>query len=106
MPTKTEVERLRQYLQQEGMALKERSVAEELLKAAESGDKAAFNRIEQVARERGFQPLPGDDDALPPGPLYVCPVDPSHYRAYQREVGQDLVCPEHEVPLRPAKGKE
>jgi hypothetical protein len=105
MATEAKLLQLRTLLQQAELNPKERRVAEELLEKAARGDEVALRQIEQAARERGglsFTPVPGEDPALPPGPLFVCPIDPEHYRAYQREVGVDLTCPEHGVPLRQA----
>ncbi len=94
---------LRTSLQEAELGPEERRVAEGLLDKAARGDRAALRQIEQAARERsgsGSGPMPGQDLARPSGPLFVCPVDPTHYRASYPEVGPDLICPEHGVPLK------
>jgi hypothetical protein len=105
MATPSDLERLRAYLKTTGLPRKERDRLETLLVQAEGGDEVALERIRQVAVERGYQPVPGKDIALPPGPLMVCPEDPSHYQIYQRELGETLRCPVHEVPLVPGESK-
>lgn len=107
MVNKIRLEQLSALLQQSGLSQEERQINQELLEKAAQGDVAALRRLEQATRERtSFTPIPGDDPALPPGPLFVCPVDPAHYRAYRRDVGEDLICPEHGVPLEQINPEE
>ena len=55
--------------------------------------------VVELACERGYVPLPGEDIPLPPGPRMVCPVDPAHYQIFRREADEELICPEHGVRL-------
>ena len=107
MATKEKLAQLHASLQQAQLSPEERCVADELLEKAAHGNDAAFRQIERAVREGGrFAPMAGEDPARPPGSLFVCPVDPAHYRVYQREVGEDLTCPKHGVPLRQADSGE
>ena len=67
----------------------------------------ARERLEEIMRERGlirsYTPPPGQQPALPPGTLMVCPVDPNHYQKRLRTAGQRLKCPQHGKDLVPAK---
>ncbi len=99
MATGPDLERLRIFLQTAELPPEERGRLETLLTASESGDEVALARIRQVAFERGYQPPPGKDPALSPGRRLVCPEDPAHYQTFQREVGETLRCPVHDVPL-------
>lgn len=49
-----------------------------------------------------YAPAAGGPDAVPAGTLMVCPVDPAHYRQRLRQKDQQLLCPQHGVPLVPA----
>src|SRR5688500_2293021 len=55
---------------------------------------------------RFYSPIAGTNAPLPPGRRMVCPMDPSHYSDYRRELGERLFCPEHQVPLIPALDTE
>ncbi len=99
MATGPDLERLRAFLQTAELTPEERGRLETLLTESEDGDEVALVRIKQVAFERGYQRPPGEDPALPPGRRLVCPEDPAHYQIYQREVGETLRCPVHDVPL-------
>jgi hypothetical protein len=100
MPTQPEVQRLRSFLEAAELTPEERAGLDTLLAQVEEGDEVALTRIRQLAFERGdYQPIPGEDFPLPPGPLMVCPKDPAHYRTFQREVGETPRCPVHDVPL-------
>lgn len=103
MATQYALERLRDFLEATEMAPEDRRRLETLLEEAKNGDKTALERIKQTAFERGYQPVPGKDVPLPPGPIMVCPEDPDHYRTFQREVGETLYCPVHRVPLIPGE---
>jgi len=99
--TQSELARLRTFLQTAELTPEERARLEDLLAEAEGGDEVALTRVEQITRERGYQPIPGTDVPLSPGRVMVCPEDPVHYRTFQREVGETLRCPVHHVPLVP-----
>lgn len=103
MTAHSKLTRLRAFLQTAELTPEERARLETLLAEAEGGDEIALSRVEQVAFERGYQPVPGKDFPLPPGPIMVCPRDPAHYRTFQREIGETLRCPVHQVPLVPAE---
>lgn len=73
-----------------------------VLKVIEQYSKAHERFIELLpddvqAQAVRFEPVPGENLPVPPGPLYVCPVDPSHYRTVLQFKGEQ--CPEHEVDL-------
>ena len=97
----TDLEDLRAFLQTDELTPEERGRLETLVERAEGGDKVALSRIKQAAFQRGYQPVPGKDVPMPPGRLMACPEDPSHYQTFQREVGETLRCPVHDVPLVP-----
>lgn len=99
MTTQPEVKRLRSFLDAAQLTPEERGRLETLLSRAEKGDEVALTLVGQLAIERGYQPIAGDDIPLPPGPVMVCPKDPAHYRTFQREVGETRRCPVHDVPL-------
>ena len=101
MTAHTNVGRLRALSQVAELTPEERAEIETLLAEAEGGNEAAIRRVEQVAFERDYQPVPGKDVPLPPGPVMVCPRDPTHYMTFQREIGETLCCPVHQVPLVP-----
>ena len=95
MTAHSELARLRAFLQTAELTPEERARLETLLAEAEGGD--------EVALTRGYQPVPGKDVPLPPGPVMICPEDPAHYRTFQREIGETLRCPVHQVPLVPGE---
>lgn len=99
MVASEEIVSLNAFLKDQAMTPEERRQLEALLERAQKGDSAALSRVRQTAQERCYAPLAGKDMAIEPGPLMVCPVDPLHYRTYRREIGQELICPEHEKPL-------
>lgn len=103
MTAHSKLARVRALLQTAELTPEERARLETLLAAAEGGDEIALTRVEQVVFERGYQPVPGKDVPLPPGPVMVCPRDPAHYRTFQREIGETLRCPVHQVPLVPGE---
>jgi hypothetical protein len=102
MTTQSKLARLRAFLQTAELPPEERARLEALLAEAEGGDEVALTRVEQVAFERGYQPVPGKDVPLPPGRVMVCPENPAHYQSFEREIGEALRCPVHRVPLKPA----
>jgi hypothetical protein len=103
MAMQSELARVRTLLQTAELRPEERARIEALLAEAEGGDEVALARIEQVAFERGYQPVPGKDVPLPPGRVMVCPEDPVHYQTFEREIGETLRCPVHQVPLVPGE---
>jgi hypothetical protein len=102
MATPSKLARLRAFPQTAALPPEERARLEALLAEAEGGDEVALTRVEQVAFERGYQPVPGKDVPLPPGRVMVCPEDPAHYQSFEREIGETLRCPVHHVSLVPA----
>lgn len=76
---------------------------EEVAQAWESIDHypQARQRLEELRIEslERYQAPPGGPDPVPPGPLWVCPKDPSHYKRYVLKAGERLRCPQHDVDL-------
>jgi hypothetical protein len=101
MARQSKLARLRAFLQTAELTPEARARLEALLAAAEGGDEVALARIEQIAFERGYQSVPGEDVVLPPGRVMVCPEDPAHYQTFEREIGEPLRCPVHHVLLVP-----
>lgn len=100
MATQSKLAGLRTFLDTIELPPEKRSRLESLLKRAEDGDEAALAQIDQVAFERGYQPV-RCVGPVRPGPTMVCPEDPAHYRTVQRDGDEILHCPVHGVPLVP-----
>jgi hypothetical protein len=64
----------------------------------------ALQRLEVLRAESPewkYQGPPGLPVEVPPGPVLVCPKDPSHYQRYVLKTGERLRCPQHDVDLVP-----
>jgi len=67
-----------------------------------AGYPQARRRFEELGgSSMRYQAPPGGQNPLPPGPLRVCPRDPTHYKRYVLKAGERLRCPKHRVDLVP-----
>ena len=101
MSKHAEIVRLRAHFENADMSEDDKGRLEALVEEAEAGDQEAFAELRKAAFERDYKPVPGTGEGLPPGRVLVCPKDPSHYRTLERELGEELQCPLHEVALVP-----
>lgn len=99
-----------------GPVTRQRAVSEaiESISSVQSADRLFRSTLDQnraaIRETTSYQPLPGKQQVIRPGPLMVCPVEGCPYEQFLMQKGEETTCPTHHLALvprpKPRRGKQ